>query len=251
MIDLHAHILPGLDDGARDLDESLAMARLAVRDGVTTMACTPHVWPPRYDCVAADVARHTAALQAAIDTQDIGLDLVVGGDVHLQTNLLERLQAGLVPTLNGTAYFLLELDPDVLTPNLGRFCHHLADAGYRPIITHPERLRWIDSHFDVIRALHDAGLVMQATAGSLLGRFGPHAKRWAVHMLDKGMIDVLASDAHGIRARQPGLAAARRFVETRLGSVMAERLVLQNPQAILRGEPVERGNPRDPGTALA
>ncbi|MCR9196376.1 MAG: hypothetical protein NXH88_16685, partial [Hyphomonas sp.] len=203
MIDLHSHILPGIDDGARDQFEALEMARLASSDGVTVMACTPHHWPPKFATRGMDVARQTASLQSAIDDHQIKLKLVIGADVHLQAGVLEGLRSGDVPTLNGSNAFLLEPDHDILTPNLVPYARTLRDAGYRPILTHPERLRWIDRHFDIIEALYSAGVLMQLTAGSILGHFGRRAERWAMHMLEQGMVDVVASDAHGARRRPP------------------------------------------------
>ena len=108
MIDLHSHILPGCDDGAPDLAVAAAMARLAVADGTRILACTPHILPGLYDNDAAGIARRVQELQAFLKQESIHLQLVVGADVHIAADLLQKLQAKAIPTLNGSRYFLLE-----------------------------------------------------------------------------------------------------------------------------------------------
>lgn len=116
MIDLHTHILPGIDDGARSLEISLDMARIAVADGTTVMACTPHIYPGLYMNDSAGIHRERDKLQQALDAHGIPLRLVVGADAHLVPELLQGLQTGRVPTLNGSRYFLLEPSHNVLPP---------------------------------------------------------------------------------------------------------------------------------------
>ena len=118
MIDLHSHILPGIDDGAKSLDISLAMARQAVADGIHTMACTPHIYPGLYMNATDEIIQARDALQAELNAQNIALHLVIGADVHLVPGLLTGLRAGHVPTLNGSRYLLLEPSHHVPPPGL-------------------------------------------------------------------------------------------------------------------------------------
>ena len=169
MIDLHSHILPGIDDGASSLEMSLEMARMAVADGVHTMACTPHIYPGLYMNDAQGIRRARERLQAALDLYRIALTLVDGADVHLVPGLLEGLRAGVIPTLHGSRYVLLEPSHHVRPPRLEESVFELVAAGYTPVITHPERLVWIEDHHEVFARLVRQGAWMQVTGGALTG----------------------------------------------------------------------------------
>lgn len=240
MIDLHSHILSGVDDGAATLAVSIAMARVAVDDGISVLACTPHIVPGRHMNDPRDIARRVAELGAILDEERIPLRLVVGADVHIAPDLLVQLSGDAPPTLNGSRYFLLEPSHDVLPPRLLEFCGGLIAAGFVPIITHPERLAWVAAHYDTIRKLAAVGVLMQLTAGSLTGDFGRGAQTLAERMLDEGLCDILASDAHGAALRRPELSRARAIVAERLGEDEAENVVLLRPGAILENGVVER-----------
>lgn len=209
------------------------MARIAVADGIETVACTPHIKAGVYDNTASDIKRRIARLRGAIEQADLPLELVSGADVHLSADLVSQIQAGRVPTLNNTRYFLLEPPEKILPPRFEDFVFSLTVAGYVPILTHPERLAWIESRYDLIERLGRAGILMQLTAGSLTGRFGRRPRYWSERMLDEGKVHLLATDAHDTRRRPPLLAEARDVVERRCGAEEAGRLVEENPLRIL------------------
>lgn len=234
MIDLHCHLLPGIDDGARDLDMAIAMARMALADGIVTVACTPHILPGVYDNTASQIRDAVSSLASRLQSAQIPLHLTVGADVHLDPNLLAGLRNGQIPTVADSRYFLFEPPHHVAPPRLDAFAFSLVTAGYVPILTHPERLSWIETHFEVIERMADSGVLMQLTAGSLLGMFGRQPKYWAERMLDEGMADLLASDGHDVRRRPPQMAAAREVVAKRCDEATAHRLVVTTPLAILR-----------------
>ena len=233
MIDLHSHILPGIDDGAKTLEVSLEMARMAVADGIHTMACTPHIYPGLYGNDASGIALARDRLQAELDARGIALRLVVGADVHLVPGLLDGLRAGTVPTLHGSRYVLLEPSHHVKPPRFEEAVFELVAAGYTPVITHPERLVWIEDHYDVFLRLIRQGAWMQLTAGALTGLFGARARYWGEKFLGEGHTHLLATDAHSSGRRVPRLSEARAVAERLLGAAEATRLVLERPQAIL------------------
>jgi protein-tyrosine phosphatase len=233
MIDLHSHILPGIDDGAKTLEVSLEMARMAVADGIHTMACTPHIYPGLYGNDASGIALARDRLQAELDARGIALRLVVGADVHLVPGLLDGLRAGTVPTLHGSRYVLLEPSHHVKPPRFEEAVFELVAAGYTPVITHPERLVWIEDHYDVFLRLIRQGAWMQLTAGALTGLFGARARYWGEKFLGEGHTHLLATDAHSSGRRVPRLSQARAVAERLLGAAEATRLVLERPQAIL------------------
>jgi len=233
MIDLHSHILPGIDDGAKNLDISLEMARLAVADGIHTMACTPHIYPGLYMNNAQGIALARDALQAELDAQGIALRLVIGADVHLVPNLLAGLRAGHIPTLNGSRYMLLEPSHHVAPPRFEESVFELVAAGYTPVITHPERLTWIETHYKVFVGMSRQGAWIQVTAGALTGMFGPRAQYWGEKFIGEGHTHILATDTHSSGRRLPCLSAGLAVAERLLGPVEAARLVVERPQAIL------------------
>jgi protein-tyrosine phosphatase len=233
MIDLHSHILPGIDDGAKTLEVSLEMARMAVADGIHTMACTPHIYPGLYGNDASGIGLARDRLQAELDARGIALRLVVGADVHLVPGLLDGLRAGRVPTLHGSRYVLLEPSHHVKPPRFEEAVFELVAAGYTPVITHPERLVWIEDHYDVFLRLIRQGAWMQLTAGALTGLFGARARYWGEKFLGEGHTHLLATDAHSSGRRVPRLSEARAVAERLLGAAEATRLVLERPQAIL------------------
>lgn len=233
MIDLHSHILPGIDDGAADLALSLEMARIAASEGVVVQACTPHIFPGVYNNTGPQIRAAVADLQREIDDAGIELTLVTGADAHMVPDMVGGLKSKNILSLADTRYVLVEPPHHVAPPRIDAFFFDLLAAGYVPILTHPERLRWIEAHYETFVRLFKAGVWMQVTSGSLTGAFGARPKYWAERMLDEALVHILASDAHGVRRRRPDLAAGRVAAEKWVGAEEAERLVYLRPYAIL------------------
>jgi protein-tyrosine phosphatase len=233
VIDLHCHLLPGIDDGARDVETALAMARMAVADGITVTACTPHILPGVYNNTGPEILAAIGRLQDAIAQAGIPLRLISGADVHVVPDLTAQLRSGRALSLNNSRYLLLEPPHHVLPPRMEDYIFGLQTSGFVPIITHPERLSWVESHYELIRHLVYSGNLMQLTAGSLMGRFGRRPRYWAERMLDDGFCHLLASDAHNTEQRAPVMSDARELVARRLGQDEALNLVLNRPQAIM------------------
>ncbi len=237
MIDLHSHILPGIDDGANTLQMSLAMARIAVNDGIRIMACTPHIYPGLYLNNTAGIKAARNALQKALDEEGIALKLTTGADVYLVPGVLEGLRTGIVPSLHDTRYVLLEPSHHVAPPRFAESVFQLVAAGYVPVITHPERLTWIEDHFQVFVDLTRQGAWMQVTAGALTGMFGPRAKYWGERFVGEGLTHILATDAHSAGRRVPVLSEAREIAERMLGREEAHLLVEGRQTLLLKDAP--------------
>lgn len=233
MIDLHTHILPGIDDGAKTLEVALEMARIAVNDGTTVMACTPHIYPGLYMNDSAGIHDARTRLQNAFDVCHIPLKLVVGADAHLVPELLEGLQSGRVPTLNGSRYFLLEPSHHVAPPQFENSVFQIMAAGFVPVITHPERLVWIEHHYTTFVSLAQRGVWLQLTAGAIVGKFGKKARYWSERLLGDGVVHLIASDAHTTTKRSPVISDVLPAVEAAVGKEEALRLVQVRPQQIL------------------
>jgi protein-tyrosine phosphatase len=237
MIDLHSHILPGIDDGATDLAVSLDMARAWVDDGVTTVACTPHILPGLFHNTGPQIRQAVAELQAELDGAGIALRLVTGADNHVIPNFTAALQQGHLLSLADTRYVLVEPPHHTAPPRLGELLFSLMTAGFVPVLTHPERLTWIESHYDSIRSFAERGVWMQITAGALTGAFGRAPRYWGERMLCEGLVQILATDAHNMRSRRPVLAEGRKCVESLIGAEEARRLVEDRPRAVLENVP--------------
>ncbi len=239
MIDLHSHLLPGVDDGAPDLATSLAMARIAAADGIEVMACTPHIFPGLYENQGPAIRHAVAALQAHLDEAGIALRLTLGADTHIAPDLSLGLRSGRVPTLHDSRYFLLEPPHHVAPPRLEETVFNLLTAGYVPIITHPERLSWITDQYQTFVELARKGAWLQVTAGSLTGRFGAAPRYWAERLLDEGWVHILATDAHDVHRRLPCLAEGQRAAERWVGAAEAHHLVVTRPCGILENSAPE------------
>jgi protein-tyrosine phosphatase len=243
MIDLHSHILPGIDDGSKSLEMSLEMARIAVADGIRVMACTPHIYPGLYMNDAAGIAAARDALQAALREHGIALQLTTGADVHLVPGVVTGLRAGTVPSLNGTRYVLLEPPHHVAPPRFAELVFDLVANGYVPVITHPERLTWVEDHFPTFAELTRQGAWMQVTAGALTGVFGPRAKYWGERFVGEGLTHILATDAHSNGRRIPVLSEGLAVAERLLGHEEAQQLVQGRPAAIMDDLPASQAAP--------
>ena len=240
MIDLHCHILPGIDDGAPDRQVALAMARCAAADGITVTACTPHIYPGLYDNDGEGIERAMVAFRRVLAEEGIALELVVGADTHLAPDLLASMRTGRVPTLNGSRYLLLEPPHHSIPPRFEDSVFQLRAAGIVPVLTHPERLSWIEGNYPVFERLVRGGTWMQITSGSLTGRFGKRPKYWGERMLDEGLVHILATDSHHIDRRPPLLAEGREAAAARVGEQEAWNLVLHRPKGIIEDSPAEQ-----------
>lgn len=243
MIDLHSHILPGVDDGSPDIDTSLAMARMAVADGIEVMAATPHFMPGMYDNRSADIRARVATFNERLEQDGIDLAVVTGADAHIRPDFLAALKAGEILSLHDTRYVLFEPPHNIMPQRMEDVLFNLQVAGYVPVLTHPERLKWIEQHYSVVQRLAEAGVWMQITAGSLTGRFGRRPRYWAERMLNEGRIHILASDAHNLTSRPPIMSDACDLAAAALGPEEARNLVLVRPMNMLDNMSADRSPP--------
>jgi protein-tyrosine phosphatase len=238
MIDLHAHILPGLDDGAPDLGEALSMAWLAVEDGIVSLVATPHVTGDHYRTDRTTILSAVEQLNNHLDKYQIPLKILPGAEYRLEPDLPERLARGELLTLNdGGRYLLVELPAAFVPPYTERVLYELQLQGVTPIIAHPERNASFCRRPDLLQALVSRGVPAQVTAGSLTGMFGREAVRMAFYFLECGLAHFVASDAHSSVGRTPVLSPALAEVERRLG-VDAARKLVDNSRRVLEGQAI-------------
>jgi len=239
MIDLHCHILPGVDDGARTLDEAVSICRLAAAEGSTAMIATPHQRRGEWWNDDREHLRHLARqLQEAVGD---GLAVHLGGEVHVDPDLLaevERLPEGGIQPLAGSRYLLIELDAYTTPAAAIHLIHEIVVARWRPILAHPEFVPWLAPNLELLRRLVDLGATAQVTGMSLTGDFGRRPQHEAWRMLDAGLVHFVASDSHDIRRRPPGLRRAHQMIAARSGEETARRLTTDNPRAVLEDRPL-------------
>ena len=233
MIDIHCHILHGIDDGPSDMTESIRMARIAAADGITTIVATPHL---------KDSADTSEIISAGVDElnrhlaeQKIPLTILRGADINVMLNT-PRLKDY---TINGTKYLLLEFPHTHMPGNAGQIMFNAMKEGLHPIITHPERNPSVIRDPEIIIELRNTGPLVQITAGSLTGDFGPKSAACALYLLKKGAVDFIATDAHSAENRPPRLSDGLLVAGRIIGRENARRLVEDNPLAVIEGRPID------------
>lgn len=240
-IDIHCHLLPGIDDGSKSVDESLQMARLAVADGTSAIIVTPHQLA-NYSQNEGDAIRQaTQQLQTTLDEQRIPLRLAPGGDVRIEEGMLRGLKEGRVMSLaDHGRHVLLEL-PHELYVDLRPLLRALENARIQGILSHPERNQGLLARPKIVAELVEVGCLMQVTAGSLLGTFGPASKAMAEGMLAQGTVHFLATDAHGSQARRPLMRRGFERASELGGLPTAMTICCHNPRAVWDGQPIPPG----------
>jgi protein-tyrosine phosphatase len=235
LVDIHSHILPGIDDGAQTIEESLEMLKLAAAAGTTDIVATPHA-NSQYVFNVSTVERLLAQLSANAGGL---ITLHRGCDFHLNfENLIEALEYPGKYTINNSRYLMVELPELFSLPAVRSALLRLRDVGLTPVITHPERNQSLTSHLKDLEGWVLDGCLLQITAQSLLGRFGPAAQRTSESLLTARLAHFVASDAHDCIDRPPDLSAAYQLVRSRWGAGQADALFIHNPAATLVDEPV-------------
>lgn len=235
MVDLHNHLLPGIDDGAPDLDASLALARMAVASGTTHLVCTPHIHPGRYDNTPASIGQALETFRAGLQAAGIALKVAAAAEVRFGVELMAGIAEGSVPFLGewrGKNVLLLEFPHSEIPFGAERLTQWLQQRDIVPMIAHPERNKGVMRAPSRLKPFLEQGCLMQVTAGSLAGRFGSTAQAIAESLLKEGMVTILASDAHNVQHRPPLLDEGRECAARLVGEALAEALVWQRPWEI-------------------
>ena len=240
MIDLHCHLLPGIDDGPESLDEAIALARHAVTSGITNSIVTPHVHVGRYENDLLSISRDLAGFQSQLDRRGIPLRLSLGGEVRIGAEVMDLVAQRRIPFLgerDGYKILLLEFPHSHVPVGSDKFVGWLLKNKIRPVIAHPERNKEIIDDVNKLTSFVTMGCMLQLTAGSLEGRFGEQARRRAVDLLGRGWVSVLASDAHNLEHRPPELEPGRVAAAAVVGEEESWKLVRDTPQSIIGGAP--------------
>jgi protein-tyrosine phosphatase len=237
--DIHCHLLPGIDDGPEDWEASLAMARMAVAQGIRTIVATPHQLGSYEKNTAGQILHLTAEAQRRIHEASLPLTILPGADVRIQENLPELVESRQVLTLGDrNAYLLMELPHEQILP-MGRLIYELQGRGVTGILSHPERNGYLQKNPEVLRPWVQQGCLVQVTAGSITGWFGRQAKQLSRWLFRENLVHLVATDAHDITRRPPEWRQAFDHVCRYSGRAQAKKVFLENPQAMVRGEAIQ------------
>ncbi len=235
MIDLHNHLLPGIDDGAPDLEVSLALARVAVQDGITHLICTPHVHPGRYDNTPSSIQGAHASFVAALKAASIPLQVAAAAEVRFGVELMVGIVQGTIPFLGewqGRKVLLLEFPHSEIPFGAEHLIAWLLQRNVVPMIAHPERNKGIMRAPSKLKPFLQQGCLLQITASSVAGHFGHATQKVAHELLAQGVVTILASDAHNLQHRPPILSEGMQHAARIIGDAKAETLVKHTPWLI-------------------
>ncbi len=235
MIDLHSHLIPGIDDGARTLDDALALLKMAQADGITHTVLTPHIHPGRWENDKAIIKQNLHSLSSAAQAEGLTIKLGMAGEVRISAEILTMVATDQIPFLGqwqGANVMLLEMPHSHIMPGSDKLIQWLQKRNIIPMIAHPERNKDIMRDIKKIQPLVKQGCLFQVTAGSVVGKFGEVSQQIAWQLLEQGLVTVIATDAHNVKHRMPVLSEAKAAISNKLGENKAAQLFFENPWAI-------------------
>lgn len=240
MIDLHCHYLPGIDDGAQVLEDSLELASAAVAAGIQTAVMTPHVHPGRYENNGSSIKKLCIAFQRVLDHREIPLDVRAGGEVRISAEIIPMVEADEIPflgTMDGYQIMLLEFPHSHLLVGAEKLVSWLLARRIRPLIAHPERNKDVMRNVDKLAPFMTMGCLSQLTGASIIGQFGKPAQECAHKLIERGWATVVATDAHNMQHRPPNLDLAQQALVAIGGNTFAQDLTVNMPRRIIAGNP--------------
>ncbi|RWZ59088.1 tyrosine protein phosphatase [Halobacillus fulvus] len=221
MIDIHSHILPGVDDGAQSIDDSIEMARAAVQEGIHAIVATPHHMNGSYINTKREILQRVDQLNNELQNRDIGLEVLPGQETRINGDMLEAIKMDDVLTINDTSYVFVELPFESIPRYTSQLLFDLQVAGYRPIIVHPERNQPIMDNPDLLYPFIKQGSYAQVTAASVAGKFGKKSEKVAHQLIEANLVHLIASDAHNVTSRKFHMSQAYQTISKKYGRSMS------------------------------
>ena len=217
MIDIHCHILPGIDDGAATIEDSVVMARAAVQEGITTIIATPHHKNNQYQNPKASILKHVTELNSALDQEQIPLTIMPGQEVHIYGEVLEDYHKQEILTLAEGNYLFIEFPSSSVPRYAERLFYEIQTEGLMPVIVHPERNKELQENPKLLYEFVKNGVLTQVTASSLTGYFGKNIMKFSEQLVEANLTHFIASDAHNTHNRSFKMKEAYRFLEESFG----------------------------------
>ena len=235
IIDIHCHILPGVDDGARDARSTIRMLKIAKEEGIGAIIATPHYFCGMEKEKVQQIQTKFSAVSEWWKQLDPEGELYLGSELFYGEGLVDELNQGYAPTMNGTKYVLVEFPEYVEFPNIQNAIRKLRYGGYIPIIAHIERYDHLQKQAN-IQELVDMGAYMQSNASAILGRLGYRTKRFLLKLMKCQLLHFVGTDAHGAWQRRPQMLECVEYMEKKLGMARAHQILEENPKKMLKGE---------------
>lgn len=232
--DIHCHILPGVDDGANSIEESMEMLRMEFADGVRNIIITPHYRKHMFETAEQEIVRQFFLVKSIAKQVSPDLRLYLGCEFHSSMDMLELFQEREHLTLAGSSYVLTEFSNGDTEAYIKERCYSLLSNGYQPILAHIERYICMRKNLDLIGGLRQMGVKMQVNAESIIGKAGWGIKRFSRSLMEHGMLDFVGSDAHGTSSRVPGMGAVAEYMEKKMGLAYTEQILINNPSEIIK-----------------
>ena len=242
MVDIHSHILPGVDDGARNLTESIEMAKMAVQEGITKIVASPHHCTSRYYNPKEEIIPKVEQLNKTLLQENIPLEVLVGQEVRIIGDLVSELENNQISTINNNSYVLVEFPANHVPHYAEQLFYKIQMYGLIPIIVHPERNSQIIEQPDKLYNLIEKGAVSQITAASICGYFGRKIQKFSTQLIEANLAHVVASDAHNTTNRSFKMMEAFDIIEKEFGTEIAY-LFKENADFIVSGKVIYRENP--------
>ncbi|MFH1808272.1 MAG: CpsB/CapC family capsule biosynthesis tyrosine phosphatase [Pseudomonadota bacterium] len=240
MMDLHAHLLPGLDDGPSELSATLDMARAMVEAGIFGVAASPHVFPAMgWTPTRAQILATGETVRHALAAEGIALELLPSAEHFYDESLLARIQAGEAVPINLRRWALVEFSTTALPPDVPAALYRLRRLGIEPLLAHVERYEGLATSEERVRMLVDQGYALQVDMGAIVGQFGKAQQRTAWRLLERDLVTVVASDAHSAADVRATVAAGRELLTKRLGEARCLSVLVERPARICAGEPLD------------
>ena len=235
-IDIHCHILPGVDDGSPDMATSLEMLRIADKNGITHLILTPHHKPMHHNVSPEHNVAYRKKLQEAAKAEGIKAKLFSGNEIYYSDETMEELIEGKICSLAGSDYVLVEFHPTNPYKAIQNAVSRVQAAGFIPIIAHVERYSDIVSHPSRVKDLIEMGSFIQVNASSIMGKYGFGISHFTKKLLKEELVHFVASDAHDTGRRAPNLLDCRNYVERKYGEDYGKKLFFTNPANVIRNE---------------
>lgn len=238
LIDIHSHILPGVDDGADSLAMSMRMLKIAADDGISKIVLTPHNKPGHRHIHFSEMASRVEELQEIVTEENIEIELYIGSELYYRSGLSEEIDNGISATLAGSRYVLLEFTPLEDFDYIRNGCYALLTGGYYPVLAHVERYQNVFSKKSGIGELIETGCYIQVNAGSIMGKNGAKAKRTVKELLKRRQVHFIATDAHDLKRRMPHLSDCADYVKKKYGKDYGEKIFCENPLCVIRDKDI-------------
>lgn len=243
MIDIHSHILPGIDDGAKDEQASIDMAKAAIDEGITQIVATPHHKNGMFDNYRDEIEMHVTVLNDLYKTSGLDLTVLPGQEVRIYGEIVEDFKSGALQTVNDTNYMLIEFPTATVPRYADQLFYDMQMEGIQPIIVHPERNQELLKNHDKMYQFIKAGVLSQVTAGSVLGKFGKDIQEFSAQLIEANLTHFIASDAHNTTSRGFYLNEAYGYVQEEIDEEAAF-MFHENSQLLIQNQNVYRQEPQ-------